>query len=52
MDAAASVGDDRIQEKAQGYINPENFTHGTSEDRVKWFTTGYENGTVESCETF
>lgn len=52
MDAAASVGDDRIQEKVQGYTNPESFTHGTSEQRVRWFTTGYENGTIASCETF
>lgn len=52
MDAAAAVGDDRIQERAQGYTNPESFTHGTSEERVRWFTTGYENGNVESCNTF
>lgn len=52
MDAAASVGDDRIQEKVQGYANPETFTHGTSDDRVKWFTAGYDQGNLEACNTF
>ncbi len=52
MDAASSIGDDRIQEKAQGYINPESFTHGSSAERVKWFTTGYDQGTIEACNTF
>jgi predicted metalloprotease len=52
MDAAAAVGDDRIQEKVQGYANPESFTHGTSDDRVKWFTIGYDQGNPAVCDTF
>lgn len=52
MDAAAAVGDDRIEEKVQGYANPETFTHGTSEERQSWFTTGYDKGTLDACNTF
>ncbi|QNK90318.1 neutral zinc metallopeptidase [Sporosarcina sp. resist] len=50
--AASAVGDDRIQEQAQGYIVPDSFTHGTSEQRKRWFTKGFENGTIESGDTF
>lgn len=50
LSAASAVGDDHIQGQ-QGQVNPESFTHGTSEQRVNWFVTGYEKGT-QSCDTF
>ena len=50
--AAAAVGDDRIQEQATGSINKESWTHGSAEQRTKWFTTGFKTGTTESCDTF
>lgn len=52
MDAAESVGDDRIQERVTGQVSPETWTHGSSEQRVTWFTRGYETGDFEECNTF
>ncbi|MEF3355150.1 zinc metallopeptidase [Paenibacillus sp. GYB006] len=52
LTAASAVGDDTIQKKAQGYVVPESFTHGTSEQRKRWFYQGFENGTLQGGDTF
>ncbi len=50
--AASAIGDDRLQKQAQGYVVPDAFTHGSSEQRVRWFRRGLEAGTPEACDTF
>jgi uncharacterized protein len=50
--AAAALGDDRLQRQAQGEVVPESFTHGTSEQRARWFRRGLESGAVDACNTF
>ena len=52
LTAAAAVGDDRIQQQTQGRIDPESFTHGTSEQRDRWLQTGFDSGRLEACDTF
>ncbi|KAA2211384.1 KPN_02809 family neutral zinc metallopeptidase [Teichococcus oryzae] len=52
LNAAAAVGDDRLQRRAQGRVQPESFTHGSSEDRMRWFRTGLDRGELAACDTF
>lgn len=52
LTAASAVGDDSIQKQAQGYVVPESFTHGTSEQRKQWFYKGFQSGTIEGGDTF
>ena len=52
MQTASAIGDDRLQRRAQGYVVPDAFTHGSSEQRTRWFLTGLKSGEVSSCNTF
>jgi len=50
--AASAIGDDRLQKQARGYVTPDSFTHGSSEQRVRWFRLGLERGELAACDTF
>jgi len=52
LQTASAIGDDRLQRRSQGYVVPDSFTHGSAEQRKRWFTTGLTNGTIQSCNTF
>jgi predicted metalloprotease len=52
LNAASQIGDDRLQKRAQGYVVPEGFTHGSAEQRVRWFRHGLEAGDLRQCDTF
>ena len=52
LNAASQIGDDAIQKQTQGRVVPDAFTHGTSQQRVRWFKRGWESGDVRQCDTF
>jgi uncharacterized protein len=51
LQTASAIGDDRLQKETQGYVVPDSFTHGTSEQRKRWFSNGFNNGTLAACDT-
>ncbi len=52
LNAASNIGDDRLQQRSQGHITPDSFTHGSSAQRVSWFRRGFQSGEMRSCDTF
>ena len=50
--AASAIGDDRLQQQSQGYVTPDSFTHGSAEQRVRWFKRGLDSGQLDACDTF
>ena len=52
LNAASSIGDDRLQQQSRGYVTPDSFTHGSSKQRVRWFRQGLESGDISGCNTF
>ena len=52
LKTASAIGDDRLQMQAKGYVVPDAFTHGSSQQRVRWFKAGLKGGSVASCDTF
>ncbi|MEB3160415.1 MAG: neutral zinc metallopeptidase [Synechocystis sp.] len=52
LNAASQIGDDRLQRQAQGYVVPDSFTHGSSQQRMRWFTRGIQSGDLRQCDTF
>jgi hypothetical protein len=52
LQTAAAIGDDMLQKRSQGHVVPDSFTHGSSEQRKRWFMTGFKEGTVKACNTF
>jgi len=52
LQAASQIGDDKLQMESRGYVVPESFTHGSAEQRMRWFKQGFQSGTVQSCNTF
>jgi predicted metalloprotease len=52
LQTATAIGDDRLQKEMQGYVVPDSFTHGSAEQRKRWFSTGLKGGSVSGCDTF